>query len=661
MKKSGLITLSSCLIAIMIMVFACRRKGDDRPNLLLITLDTTRADHLGCYGYSGAVTPALDFLAESGVKFNRAFCNVPLTLPSHATMMTGLYPPEHGCRVNGAHALGEELTTLAEVFASRGYQTAAFVAAFVLDRKFGLNRGFGTYDDYEVPTSNDIYDDNVMYRYRRGDKVTDAALSWLIKHSRKPFFCWVHFFDPHRPYYFNRPNPSDAYDREISFMDSQIKRLIDYLKEEDLLEKTIIIAVGDHGEGLGEHGEDEHGLLLYNPVMRVPLLLSWPGRRGPGEEVTELVSTVDLFPTILDLFVWELPGRTSGRSFARALKGDAVPERPVYLETEFPLTEYGWSPLRGLVTGKWKYVMAPREELYDLKSDPEETDNLAESRTETVNRLKTHLETLEKNMAKKESTEVKLDELSRRTLESLGYLGGGGSRREKDVSLRDPKDAIWMRSEFIRAVEDYQKGNITEAESKLKNLIGESPESYTFRYKLAKIFYDQGRFQEALGQFKEMTRMDPEEYRTHYNLGKTLIKLGRFEEAIKELKTALEFDPEQTAGHNNLGIALLKSGEVREAMKAFQKSLSIDDNQVDPHNNLGNALLSLGRTKEAMKEFRRSVEVDPDFFEGHYNLGLTLFNLGRYRQAAQQFQKVLVLRPGFTEAQKKLSSALNRR
>ncbi|MEA1929200.1 MAG: sulfatase, partial [Candidatus Auribacterota bacterium] len=454
MKRWHIISALVVLIGVFIWFFFLRTGTDDRPNLLLITMDTTRADHLGCYGYDSARTPALDKLARAGIKFNRFYANVPLTLPSHTTMMTGLYPPEHGCRVNGEHKLGEDITTLGEIFSSQGYRTGAFVAAFVLDSRFGLDRGFDTYDDYDVPTSNDIYDDNVMYRYRRANLVTDAALQWLEEDSSSPFFCWVHFFDPHHPYYFS-PRPGhgieDSYDQEIAFMDNHIGRLIDFLKERGLDRETMIIALGDHGEGLGEHGEDEHGLLLHNPVTRIPLIIlpyEWSEFTG-GENIETLISTVDLSPTIMEIFGWEPPSGISGRSFAGTLKGEIKQNREVYLETEFPFTEYGWSPLAGLISGDYKYVLAPREELYDLAHDPGELTNLAQSRPDDVLRLKDRLEELKEEMAVVEGTKVQLDEKSRRELESLGYLGGPSTKKPSDRHLRDPKDAIGLRSEFI--------------------------------------------------------------------------------------------------------------------------------------------------------------------------------------------------------------------
>jgi Tfp pilus assembly protein PilF len=507
--------------------------------------------------------------------------------------------------------------------------------------------------------------ENAMYRYRRGDKVADAALSWLGNRSRRrPFFCWVHFFDPHRPYYVPASIASagvkQAYDFEVSFMDSQIARIIDRLRGDKLLDDTVIIALGDHGEGLGEHGEDEHGLLLYDSVMRVPLIISFPKRLPAGTETDTLVSIVDLFPTVMEIFGWRHKGRLSGKSFAAALSGGAVQGRDFYSETEFPLTEYGWSPLRSVTTEGWKYIAAPREELYDLPADPPEKKDLATEQPEKVRGMKARLAALEGAMVKKESSQVAMDEASRKVLESLGYLSGGGKKKGETASLRDPKDAVWMRTEFINAIDELNRGKTSEGEAMLRKLIKESPESYAFRYKLAKTMYDQGRFTEALPEFEEMAKMDPESFGSHYNLGKALNKLGQYARAAEELRAALTFEAKNTDGLNNLGIALLGAGKTQEAIDTFRQSISIKPDQCDPHNNLGNALLKLGKTDEALEEFRKAVKVDPNFFEGRFNVGLILLNQGDFAGAAAEFQHAVRLRPGFAEAHRYLGIALTK-
>ena len=552
---------------------------------------------------------------------------------------------------------------MGEVFSKNGYRTGAFVAAFVLDSQFGLDRGFDTYNDYDVPTSNDIYDDNVMYRYRRADRVADAALEWLDEQAGEPFFCWVHFFDPHRPYYF-QPRPggdlTDSYNQEIAFMDTQINRLTGYLQTRGLDKNTTVIALGDHGEGLGDHGEDEHGLLLYNPVVRVPLLITTAhdnGSTGP-KEIDTLLSSVDLLPTILDIFGWDPPDGISGKSFAESLDGIIPTAREVYIETEFPFTEYGWSPLAGLISGNWKYVSGPREELYDLENDPAEITNLAEVDSGRTRRLKDRLRELKEKMNIVEATDAQLDDKSRLALESLGYLGGSSAKMTPGGTLRDPKDAIGLRSEFISILNDLHKGDIALAENRLRSLIEKSPESYTFHYKLALLLFQQEKYAKARAEFQKLAARFPDEYKTHYNLGKTLIKLGKNDEAIKELQLALALDDEKPPAYNNLGIALLKSRRIKEAIDAFNRSVEIDYAQVDPHNNLGNAYLSLARIADAATEFRRAVEIDPDFFEGRYNLGLCLMRLGESQEAAREFTEAVRIRPDFLPAHQQLNHAL---
>ncbi|MFH1037493.1 MAG: tetratricopeptide repeat protein, partial [PVC group bacterium] len=405
-------------------------------------------------------------------------------------------------------------------------------------------------------------------------------------------------------------------------------------------------------------GEEEHGLLLYNPVMRVPLIISAPGINTGGGGIGALFATVDFFPTILDIFGWELPEGISGRSFAPGLAGGRLSDGEIYLETEFPRTEYGWSPLAGLIAGEWKYIAAPREELYNLRVDHGENVNLATTHSGTARQLKERLAKMSGEMAEREFLPAALENRERGALASLGYLGGGGGTRREQKMLRDPKDVIGLRSEFIAAVDQIHLGETAAAEAKLRDLIEKSPESYTFRFRLARLLYDLGRLEEAGDGFRTMAEMYPDEFKTHYNLGKTLNKLEQYDEAIAELQLALEIEPGQTSGHNNLGIAFLRSGLIDRAIDSFRRSIELDDRQVDPHNNLGNALLARGRIEAAAAEFARSVEIAPDFFEGRYNLGLALLELGKKREAAREFEEALRIRPGFQPAKQNLAIAL---
>lgn len=629
-------------------------------NVLLITLDTTRADRLGCYGYESESVPGvltsetLDSLAETGTRFDRAFCNVPLTLPAHASILTGLQPPEHGCRVNGIHRLGTEHPTMAEMFRRHGYRTAAFVAAFVLDARFGLDRGFDVYDDYEVPESGDSYDENRMYEYRRADAVADSTLEWLKTQGLKPFFCWVHFYDPHRPYYYKR----DPYDKEIRFMDSQIGRIIKHLEKTGQLDKTLIVAVGDHGEGLGEHGEEEHGLLLHNAGVHVPLIFSLPGAIPGGKVVNRSVSHVDLLATLADLMGWDAPGRTSGRSLAGAFRGEPLPESPVFLETQFPFTEYGWSPLKGVVYGDWKYVDAPRPELYDIGADFGETNNLAEARPEILDELQVRLAGIENQMEVAEAAEIKLDAAAQEALESLGYLGGGREPADRPgEDLQDPKDVVHLRVQFIEALGLIKKQDYEQAEKLLRQIISESPESFAFQYKLATMLYRSGQYEKACDEYEEVARKYPEKYRAHYTFGTSLVKAGEYGKAIKELRLAMRIDDKQLPCYNNLGIALLKYGEVYEAIEVFRQSIAMKHDQKDPHNNLGTALFAVDRIEEAEKHYREAIKLDPGFVDPRYNLGLVLMRAGRPEEAIAQFKQTLRLDPNHPTARQKLKYA----
>lgn len=345
-----------------------------------MTLDTTRADHIGCYGYPLALTPGLDSLASNGVTFERAYTPVPLTLPSHTSMLTGLYPPEHGLHINGMGRLDSSIPVLAEVLKEHKYDTGAFLSAFVLNSKFGLNRGFQTYDDDLSATEQA---DNFVHRRRNGRSVMDAALGWLRQRGSRPFFCWIHLFDAHAPYDARKSRFSDRfasqpYDAGIAAEDAQLQRLVEFLKSSRLSDRTLIVVVGDHGEGLNEHSEQEHGFLLYQATVHVPLVIAGPQFVKTGHRVQTSVSLVDLMPTVLDCLSIKQNISMSGRSLKPALTGETLRSIPCYCESDAPF-EHHWAPLRGVITDRYKYIQTTRDELYDLVDDPGETNNLAQA------------------------------------------------------------------------------------------------------------------------------------------------------------------------------------------------------------------------------------------------------------------------------------------
>ncbi|RLS34251.1 MAG: DUF229 domain-containing protein [Planctomycetota bacterium] len=333
-----------------------------RVNLLLITLDTTRADRLGCYGYKQALTPELDGLAQRGVLFERAYAPAPMTSPSHTSIMTGLWPPEHGVYTNALTVLDPQIPTLAELLRAQGYATAAFPAASMLGGKFGLNRGFQSYsDDLSDPSSG--ADD--MQRSRDGQFIADFAIRWLKEHQERsessPFFCWMHFYDPHDPYLSHRKEFGDQfvnrpYDGELAYVDRQIGRVFEELKRLGQMENTVVVVVGDHGESLGEHGEDSHGYLLHEATLRVPMIIAGSSQAAAGHRVPTPVSSIDLFPTLLEVTGVAVPEELKPRRLQPALSGRPLPTRFCYSQTVEPYLQAFWSPLQSITNDRWRYV-----------------------------------------------------------------------------------------------------------------------------------------------------------------------------------------------------------------------------------------------------------------------------------------------------------------
>lgn len=563
-------------------------------NILLITLDTTRADRLGCYGYSPAETPVLDQLAEQGVLFERAYAPVPLTLPSHASMLTGLYPPEHGLRGNGQGALPGGIPTLATELQAAGYETGAFIAAFVLDGKFGLQRGFTTYDDdlsLAVPT---LHGD---HQYRDARFVIDAAIRWLRPRSQKPFFCWVHLFDPHYPYVthedrFGTRFKDRPYDAELAYVDGQIDRLLLTLRKSGALDHTTIVVVGDHGESLGEHGELTHGMTVYDATQRVPLLIVSPDESRKGHRVKDPVSLVDLTPTLLDRLGLRPLAHTSGRSLQPALRGEPMTATPCYAETDEPYLAGHWSPLRAIITPEWKYIRSPRAELYDLIADPDELQNLALKSPDRLRKLDDELAAWEARMYQPQPDTVTLSEQDRRALRSLGYASKRETHDVNQRPLRDVKDML----------------------------------PYYYKLNDASAMIDEGRYDLAEPLLREVLAADDEYFAAHGELGRCLLKQKRFSEAVQSLRRTMELNPTADRVQSMLGAALLLQEEYAAAVEALDLA----------------------------------IRLNPDLHLNYFNLGMTLEKLGKPDEAIKQYQHCLELAPNSTQARQRLELLRNR-
>jgi arylsulfatase A-like enzyme len=450
-------------------------------NVVLFTLDTLRADRVHCYGYEGVATPALDALAADGVRIADAVSVVPMTLPAHATIMTGDYPPRHGVRDNGTYRLTPNRETLATRLKARGYSTAAFIAAFVLDRRYGLDQGFDVYDDAITPEQG-APGGEPLNPQRRGDVVIDSAARWLEAHeeaaSDRPFFTWIHLFDPHTPYAppepFKTQYARNLYDGEVAFLDRQVGRFVDRLRELDLLDNTVIAIVGDHGEGLGDHGESTHSLLIYESTISVPMIFHSPAIIHGGQVVDgRVAATIDVAPTLLDLLGLDAGGH-DGESL---LKNSVDPDRAVYVETLAPKLNHGWSPLYALRRHRDKYIDAPTPEYYDLNSDPGELHSLWAGDHRETEVLAERLAALMESFDRVEHADGAGVELDRDAIEKLAALGYVRGRvLEKGESLLDPKDMIaqWD-SRMERASALVGAGRHNEAIPLINSLLQVSP------------------------------------------------------------------------------------------------------------------------------------------------------------------------------------------
>ncbi len=647
-----------CLLGLVVAGFVLLRPHG-RPNLLIITLDTTRADRLGCYGYAQAQTPALDALAARGVLFENAFATVPLTLPSHATILTGLYPPEHGLHINGKGQLGVQIPTLAELLGKSGYDTGAFVASFVLHSKFGLNRGFQTYNDEMAGGERHGSETHLM---RAGNVVVDAALGWLTKRSAKPFFCWVHLYDPHAPYdahaeEFGERFRDAPYDGDIAFTDRQVGRLLEFLKARGLDERTVVVVVGDHGESFGEHQEHEHGLMVYNQTIQVPLIVASPDCRA-GHRVSSSVSLVDVFPTVLDCLQAKSTQKVSGHSLLGALRGDAIESQLCYAECDSPFIAYGWSPLQCLTTESWKYIKTTREELYDLRVDPQELKNVSQEQPAKVAEMQQFLAKMTGRMSHVSELETQLSEADRRKLQSLGYLSGGnGDKVPAGETLPDVKDMIAHYNAEIDARKFLDDGKFDEAETRLRDVIKAAPDYITARTTLGRVLQKQKRVDEAVTVYEEVLKLKPDNAEAHFDLANVLANRGKLDAAIKHYLAVLETDQLRSMTHINLAGVYAFKGQADLAREHYELGLEEFPDSASAQFAYGMFLLKQGDVESALPHVVRAVELQPKSVPMRYQLGVMLLSMRRLEEARVQLEETLRLDPQHPHAKAQLLRA----
>ena len=611
-----------------------------RPNVLLVTIDTLRADRLG-----RGLTPAIDGLAARGVRYTHARATAPLTLPSHASLLTGTLPPEHGVRVNGV-AMGVR-PTLARAFGGAGYRTGGFVGAYVLDRRFGLSGGFDLYDD-RVP--RDRSGAARLEAERRGDAVVSSALAWLGQPAAQPFFAWVHLYDPHAPYdppqaYLEKARGS-AYDGEVAFADAQVARLLEWLRTSGQEPNTIVAVTADHGEGLGDHGEATHGMLAYDSTIRVPLVIASPPSRGaprPADgTVAANVSLADLAGTLL---------RAAGVTVPAGMRpGPLEGSGEAYAETKYPESA-GWHDLAVLAFDRWKLIAAAEAELYDLSTDPGETRNVAGERVAIVDGARRRLAAL--RSVKAADAAIPADAAER--LRALGYVSGASA--PPDARAPNPATAIAAWNTFERELSRLTAGDARGALPGLSRLARAHPESAVFQATYARALKDTGRAPLAVAIYRRLVARQPQDAAMYHDLAVAAAAAGMTGEALRAEQAALALQPANASASNGLGLLLVEAGKPAEAATAFERAVQDDPSNAVYWVNLGNARRDGGDAVRAEQGYRAALERDPRSPDAANGLGVLLVQQQRPADAIRWFEQALAGSPAFMEARLNLGIA----
>ncbi|MDH7513914.1 MAG: sulfatase-like hydrolase/transferase [Clostridiales bacterium] len=617
-------------------------KKDSSLNVLLVTLDTTRADRLGCYGYEKAKTPNLDALAASGVQFLNAYCQVPLTTPSHCSILTGTYPLYHQVHNNGSYALPAGLTTLAEVLKEKGFKTAAFVSSFTVDSRFGLAQGFDVYDDRFA--EGQAF--KALNSERKAEDVFAVFFRWLRGSQAQPFFCWVHFFDPHLPY--NPPPPfkeefaDDLYDGEIAYMDYCIGKTIGVLRERNLMARTLVILAGDHGEAFGEKAEVGHGVFLYDGTMKVPLIFCAENHLPAGAVVKSRVRLIDIMPTVLDMLNVPVHNEVQGTSLLPHILGKKKEDLSSYIETYFPRENYGWSELVGLLDGDWKYIKAPKEEMYNLKDDPEETKNAVLEKTKIVREKRARLGDIIKNFSsgiQSERRELTTEEKER--LRSLGYVSE--LTEVPRGPLPDPKDML----EELRMNQEAElfelEENYAEAAKIYEKILALRPDTPTSYINLALMNARMEKFEEAIRILESGTARIPGSEVLLARLAHTYMIAGRPKKALDAWQAVLVISPGYFDGLLASGWILDFMGNKEEARGYYEKAMEVEPENKFLRKKYALNLATTGKIKEAIELYERLKAEYPDDYEVLQDLGIAYGYAGDLSRSIENLERAVSL------------------
>ncbi|HSE42520.1 MAG TPA: sulfatase-like hydrolase/transferase [Acidobacteriota bacterium] len=695
-KKSYAIITVPFLVLVVSVVLFWQFKGTSlhtgefkNYNVLLITIDTLRADHLPAYGYSGVKAPYLDRISSESMKFVNAFAHAPLTLPSHTSILTGRLPISHGVRDNAGYHLDNSETTLAEILKSEGYTTGAFVSSFILDSVFNLQQGFDFYFDNFDTAEFQGMDPRAIER--RADETEAAVEQWLDQNSKNKFFAWVHFYDPHDPY--NPPEPykseyqSKPYDGEIAYTDSVLGKLIAKLESNRLMDRTILIITGDHGEGLGEHREPHHGLFIYNSTIHVPLLIRLPDAKG--KTIDDLIRHIDLAPTVLDFLGFQVPGNMQGASLIPLINGEEKKERLAYSESLYASLHYGWASLEGITSKKYKYIQAPRPELFDLNTDFSESTNIATKNGPLARAMNSELqEIITKYTNKNVNAEKAIDPDVEEKLRSLGYIGTQVPKSRKDESI-DPKDKVHIAAAVQEAagaalLEDYPLalrliepviqeqpnmsealyiagvshafvGNYDKAIDYLLQTIALSPGHAMAEYNLGAAYLTKNDLKQAEYWLKKVVAASPKLMNAQLKLGQVYMMQKKPDMAAPHFAVAVKFyeDSIRTSGgtknksdlYASLAEIQFSSGDSKNAEVNLQKAIELEPSKRMLHYNLAQVYESLNQKDSAIREYEAEMKIDPTNFRAFTNAGILYYEARRLDDAARCFQKSVELNP----------------
>lgn len=658
-------------------------------NVLLITLDTTRADHLPAYGYTSVKTPNLDRLAEESTVFEDAIAHVPLTLPSHTTMMTGLLPIANGVRDNAGFFVDQKITTLAELLKQKGYSTSAFVSSFVLDSRWQLDQGFDLYfDNFNLAEFKGL---NPQEAQRPAEETVAEFSEWIQTHKGGSFFSWVHFYDPHEPY--TPPEPykteyaSSLYDGEIAYMDENIGKVLKKLKDLNLNDNTIIIVVGDHGESLGQHQEITHAMFVYNATQHVPLIVHIPGEHK--QRIKEVVRLMDIAPTVADLTNVTFPEAIQGVSLLPMMNAQEKKERFAYSESLYPELHYGWSPVVAITTNQYKFINVPKPELYDRITDPQETKNLIQEKASIAKVLKGELEEMNKKYARSDIGGLqKMDPETEERLRSLGYLSGSVTATEESRKI-DPKDKIHLARGIQQSFGATQEKDYARALELIGPVLAEDPNMTDAHFTAAVAYMGLKDYQKAIDEMYKTLALKPDHVMALYNLGHVHEVIGNLKEAeswyqkvlgyeknhlyatlklahiyreLKEpelastyyrrtIKAYTEFldstkNPQsRSALHSTLGEIFFGAGDLENAEKNYLAAIAEVPDRTSLHYNLAQIYEIKGNIPGAIVAYKKETELDPKSFKAFNNLGLIYRQTKQLNEAVECFRKVVELSP----------------